>query len=214
MSDVTLYDLWPSTSNMKVRIALNYKGISFRKIPVEMGDYERKELTELSGQPLTPVLQHGDSVVFDSAAIIRYLEANFPETPKLFSKDRARMQEIEALEKWARYDLVQPFYAVFSELMKGSQGGTPDLAACERASAQIHEMTADIESRLQDKPFLLGDAMTAADATAAPQVFYSMVPDALVAKMPMLSFFKENLQLGEGRERTRDWCMRVMQYAL
>lgn len=214
MADVILYDLWPSTNNMKVRIALKYKGISFHRIPVEMGDMERKDIVELSGQPLTPVMQHGDSVVFDSAAIIRYLEANFPETPRLFSTDRSRMKEIEELEKWARYELTRPLYAVFGELMKGMEGGTPDLSVCERASEQVHEMTADVEARLQDRPFLLGEAMTAADATAAPQIFYAMAPDAVVAKVPPLAFFKDNFHLGDGRERTREWCMRVMQYAL
>lgn len=214
MFDVVLYDLWPSTNNMKVRIALKYKGISYRTVPVEMTDRVRSELVELSGQPLTPVIQHGDSVVFDSAAIIRYLEANFPATPKLFSTDRARMQEIEKLETSARYELSRPLYAVFGEMMKMMEGGAPDTAACEQASAQVHELTADLEARLQDKPFLLGDTMTAADVTAAPAIFYAMLPDGVVAKMPPLAFFKQHFNLGEGRDRTRDWCMRVMQYAL
>lgn len=214
MSEVVLYDLWPSPNNMKVRIALKYKGISHRTIPIEMGDRVRSEIVELSGQPLTPVIQHGDSVVFDSAAIVRYLEANFLETPRLFSSDRASMEEIEKLETWSRYELSKPLYMVFGEMMKMMEGGTPDAAVCASASTQLNEMTADIEARLQDKPFLLGDALTAADATAAPEVFYAMTPAALVAKMPPLAFFQETFHLGDGRDRTRDWCMRVMKYAL
>ncbi len=38
----------------------------------------------ISGQHLTPVIEHGEVVLFDSAAILRYLDAAFRETPPLF----------------------------------------------------------------------------------------------------------------------------------
>ena len=36
MSDVVMYNLPPSPNNMKVRIALNYKGIPFEKVDVAL----------------------------------------------------------------------------------------------------------------------------------------------------------------------------------
>jgi glutathione S-transferase len=215
MADVVLYDLWPSNNNMKVRIALNYKGIEHDVFPVGMGDEQaREKVLEVSGQPLTPVLTHGDRAVFDSAAILRYLEANFPGTPRLFPTEREEFQAAEKLERWARYELVEPMGTAFGELLKQMGGGEPDLEVCCAASGRLNELTAQIEERLENGPFLMGDTMSIADVTAAPQVFYGMVPDEVVAKVPPAAFFQQNFVLGEGRDRTREWCMRVMQYAL
>jgi glutathione S-transferase len=215
MANVVLYDLWPSNNNMKARIALRYKGIEYDTVDIGMGDdAARATVLEVSGQPLTPVLTHGETVVFDSSAIVRYLEANFPGTPRLFPRDREGFQAAEKLEMWARTDLVEPLGTVFGELMKQMGGGEADLEACCAASGRLHELTAEIEERLAEHPFLMGDEMTIADITAAPQVFWGMVPDEVIEKVPPAAFFRDNLQLGEGRERTRDWCMRVMRYAL
>jgi len=215
MADIVLYDLWPSNNNMKVRIALDYKGIEHDVFPVEMGDEAaRLKVLEVSGQPLTPVLTHGETVIFDAAAIVRYLEANFPDTPRLFPREREAFQAAEELEMWARTDLVAPLGTVFGELMKQMGGGEADVEACRQASSRIHELTGEIESKLADSPFLLGDTMSVADITAAPQVFWAMPTDEVVARVPLAAFFREHYQLGEGRERTREWCLRIMKHAL
>ena len=44
-----------------------------------------------------------------------------------------------------------------------------------------------IEERLDASPFLMGDQMSVADVTAAPQVFYGIVPDEVVAKADVLT---------------------------
>jgi len=215
MSDLVLHDLWGSNNSMKVRIALNYKGIPYRTEEVEgMNPAARQKLVEISGQPLAPVMTDGDRVLFDSSAIVRYLEANFPDTPRLFSSDRATMREIEKLENWAKLDLGSTLGTVFGELIKTFEGGAPDLELCGQAAAKMRALTGEIESRLEQHAFMIGDEMTAADATAAPIVFWAMPTDEIVEKMPPAAFFVQNYQLGEGRERTRDWCMRVMKYAL
>ena len=85
---VTLYDLGPSPNNIKVRLALAYTKIPYEKIPVDPQD--REPLVKVSGQPLAPVMLHGETVVYDSYAILRYLDANFPKTPRLYSATRSR----------------------------------------------------------------------------------------------------------------------------
>ena len=61
-------------------VALGLKGIPYRFQAID--PQERAEVVRLSKQPLTPVLQHGDVVLSDSAAILRYLDANF-DGPRL-----------------------------------------------------------------------------------------------------------------------------------
>jgi glutathione S-transferase len=191
---------------MKVRIALAYKGIAYEKVPVDAED--RTEVVRVSGQPLTPVLAHGERVVFDSAAILRYLEANFRDTPRLFSTDYATMHEIEDWESFARDELVEPVGIVFGQFFSES----PDPAALGRASSLLHARSGRIEERLAKGRWLVGESMTAADVTAAPAVWYGMLPDEAAESSPVARFFAESLRLGDARDRARDWAARVMAY--
>jgi len=207
MSEITLYDLDLSPNNMKVRIAMNYKGIPFEKIVVDFMD--RAIVVEASGQPLTPVIKHGDSVVYDSRAILRYLDANFRDTPPLFSADRARMQELESEESAARDNLGAAAGMVFQQALSES----PDLGPCAEASQKINDATAAYEERLAQHEFLMGDQMTVVDVTAAPYVFYAMLPpDAGGPDNPLGQFFIDNFSLGDGRDKTREWAGKVMSY--
>jgi glutathione S-transferase len=206
MSEIKLYEIPPSPNNMKARIALNYKSIPFERIPIDPQD--RSQVVEISGQPLTPVMLHGETAIFDSSAILRYLEGNFRDTVRLFSTEVQEMAEIERWEKFARGHLVQPAGAVIGQYF----AGTEERTAMEEASKQLNELTGRIEDRLGTSDWLVGDRMTAADVTAAPTVYYGMVPPADAEESPIKAFFARNLLLGEGRDRTRAWVERVMAY--
>jgi len=209
---LTLYHLPPSPNSVKARIALNYKQLPFESVPIGLDDQERAVLVEVSGQPLSPVLKHGETVVYDSRAILRYLECNFRDTPRIFSPDHDTMQEIEGLENWARTELSEPVGTIFAQ----ARAEDPDLETCRQASEQLTERAGAIEERLEDAPFLMGDSLTTADITAAPVVGMAMVTEEQVQAMgnhPLARFFFENFRLGEGRDRTRDWAGRVLAYA-
>ena len=207
MAEVTLYNLHGSPNNMKVRIAMNYKGIPFDLVDVDFED--RAAVVEVSGQPLTPVIKHGESVVYDSRAIIRYLDNNFRDSPSLFATDMQAMYALEEQERYARSAISDPIGMVFGQAMSES----PDLSVCEQASQMLHEATAPYEERLQNQDFLMGNEMSVADVTAAPFVFYSMAPaEAGGPDNPIAQFFIDNLTLGDGRDKTREWVGRVMSY--
>ena len=102
MSDgIRIYG-FETSNNMKVRIALGYKGLDYTYTEVDPGD--RAELIRLTGQFLTPVMVHGERTLFDSAAILRYLDANFPDTPRLYSEEYGEMADIEG---WERFTMTQ-----------------------------------------------------------------------------------------------------------
>ncbi len=208
MADVLMYNLQPSPNNMKVRIALNYKGIPFDRVEITPDNQERAEVVAASGQPLTPVIKHGDRAVSDSSAIVRYLEANFPDTPKLLFTERPAMMEAERLERWIRTYINEPVGMVFNQAISE----TPDLEVCAEATRLMQERTGELEGRLEGSDWLLGDRMTFVDVTAAPFVSYSMVPAEMAAHHPIVQFFHDHFQLGDGRDRTRAWCGRVMSY--
>src|SRR5690606_33463900 len=142
-----------------VRLALGLKGIPCRRVTVDPAN--RGPVVELSGQPLTPVLLDGDRVVYDSYAILRYLDANYPEGPRLFSPDRDTQRAIEAWELSARTEVSQFVTITFGQLFSP----TKDPAELARANELLAEQGARFEEELADQSYLLGEQPTAADLT-------------------------------------------------
>jgi glutathione S-transferase len=208
-SKLRLHELPPSPNNQKARIALNYKGLEYERCLLKLEGFpgDRSEIVRASCQPLTPVLEHGDRKIFDSGAILRYLEANFPASPRLFSEDYQEMKQIERWEWFARAQVSEPVGIIFSGAFAPNE--YPD--AGERASKLMHESTGKIEQQLEKSSFLVGDSITAADVTAVPYVSLATLPGAS-PDSPLFGYFYENFKLGDGRDRTRSWVRRVLEY--
>jgi glutathione S-transferase len=190
MADKVVIYGFETSINFKVRVGLGYKGIPFEFVTIDPKD--RSEIQRLSGQPFTPVMVHGDVVLFDSAAILRYLDANFPGTPRLFGGDHATMRQIEDWEFFGRVDLHQPL----SIMVKQRISGIEDLDATAQAAVLFAAGTERIEEHLRHREWLVGDAMTAADVTVA----------SVVRRVREMGAF----EVPEDRPRTYAWTARIM----
>jgi len=207
---IILHELPPSPNNLKVRMALGFKGIPYTRKPLEMSEAfgDRSEIIALSGQPRTPVLQHGETVMFDSNGIIRYLEANVKREPSLFTTDYAEFGELEKWEQFARTRMSPSIGALFG--MALSDGGSP--AANAEANASFYEVTGELEEHLSGRDFLVCDRTTSADLAVVAVASLAVLTDSAAEQSPLLGYFKKNLQLGEGREKTRAWIERHLAY--
>lgn len=204
MTDLHLYQLPPSPNNVRVRLALKHKGLAYVEHNVPF-DSDRSEIVALSTQPLTPVIKHGDAVLFDSAAILRYLDANFPDTPRLFSSSSEEMRLIEDWEYYSRVQLIRPVGICFNEAFAES----PNPDAIAEAQELLYECTGRIENALASGgPWLLGERLTAADLFAGPPVALTLSPPD--SPVGVVRFFGEHFRLGDGRERTQAWVKRLM----
>jgi glutathione S-transferase len=151
-----------TSNNMKVRIALGFKQIPYEFRTIDPAD--RSEILRLSGQHLTPVMVHGDCVLFDSAAILRYLEANFRDRPSLFGTNRDEQWAIEDMESFARTTLATPMMEAVHHRVSG---GTVDDEMQARCAGAFAEASATLMIALAGNEWLVGGRMSAADVTAA-----------------------------------------------
>lgn len=80
-----LYDYWRSSAAYRVRIALNYKGLTYEQVPVDLraGAQRTPEFLEINPQGLVPVLEHEGVRLIQSLPILNYLEERYPEPPLL-----------------------------------------------------------------------------------------------------------------------------------
>ncbi|XP_027919237.1 glutathione S-transferase 2-like isoform X4 [Vigna unguiculata] len=76
-----LYSHWISSCSFRVRFALNIKGLPYDYQTVTT--FSEPEFLKHNPIGFVPVLVDGDSVIFDSFAIIMYLEDKYPHPPLL-----------------------------------------------------------------------------------------------------------------------------------
>lgn len=167
MSNQLVVHGFETSNNIKVRIALGYKGIPYEFKSID--PKERDEIVRLSGQYLTPVLVHDGRVLFDSAAILRYLDANFPATPKLFGDAYLEQWEIEGWERFGRSELAAPMMTLIQTRIAG---GEVDQAMKDSCQASFEEVTQKLAAALSGgRDWLVGERMTAADITTGAVLF-------------------------------------------
>lgn len=79
MTDYTLY-FSPDSANLVVRMALEEAGVPYRAVLVDRSRRQQRsaEFLALNPQGLLPVLTDGDTVVFETAAILLYLVDRHP----------------------------------------------------------------------------------------------------------------------------------------
>lgn len=203
-----LLSLVPSPNNIKVRVALAYKGIPFEEIPQDPAD--RGALLEASGQALTPVLKHEGVAMFDSSAILRYLHANFPG-PALFPRDYEAMKKVENWEAFGRYGVKDSLGAMFAMTFGSLEASAENIAA---AKATLLAHSESIERKLEKSAWLVGDAMTAADITLASLMVYNVLHDHPVVQASFFgpSFAERFAFEAEQRPALQAWVKRVASY--
>lgn len=83
-----LYDYWRSSAAYRVRLALNFKGLSYEQGPVDLRTdaQHSPDFLEINPQGLVPVLEDEGVVLTQSLPILNYLEERYPE-PALLPKD-------------------------------------------------------------------------------------------------------------------------------
>ena len=200
-----LYDLAVSPNNIKVRIALAYKKLAYERIAVDPA--KRAEIVAVSGQPLAPVLLHGDTVVYDSYAITRYLDANFPGTPRLYSADRDTMKAIETWELFTRTEAGPAISMIFGQYF----GAAVDVDKVRRANEMANRAASRVEETLAKGEWLVGSAPTAADFAAGTMLYCGAVPEGATAGNPVAAFFRKHLKL-DNAPKTIAWIGRVMEW--
>lgn len=99
---ITLYHYWDSTCSMKVRFALEEKGVAYEGVFVDLLKFEqlRPEYLQINPNGVAPTLVHDGRSIVESTVINEYLEEVFPG-PKLLPGDpycRAQVRALVRLE--------------------------------------------------------------------------------------------------------------------
>jgi maleylpyruvate isomerase len=93
-----LYGYFRSSASYRVRIALNIKGLEYEQVSIHLakGRQYTPEFSEVSPQNLVPVLEHDGLRLYQSLAIIEYLDEKYPQ-PALLPKDSPGRNRVRSL---------------------------------------------------------------------------------------------------------------------
>jgi len=171
-----LYGFWRSLATYRVKVALSLKGIKVDETSIDIlkGMQHQPDYKSLNPQAVVPslVLDEGGSPLFQSMAIMEYLEGTKPQ-PALLPKDpkgRARVRCLALIAAADSHPLVTPRIRAYMEK-------TLQLDEAKRNAWLAHwslEGLKAIEGHLKNEKetgkFCHGNAVTLADICMAGQV--------------------------------------------
>jgi glutathione S-transferase len=133
-----------------------------------------------------PVLEHDGFLLYETQAILRYLDRVLPN-PALTPADprrTARMDQVMNVNDWYLFQGVANVIVFHRVVGPRVMGLAPDEAAIEAAMPKARAVFEELARLLSDQPFFAGDAISLADLLVAPQLsLFTLTPEwsALVA---------------------------------
>jgi glutathione S-transferase len=208
MSEFTVYGIPGSPFGRAVLIALEEKAAPYHLIAVPLQALRSAE--HLARHPFgrVPVLEHGEFRLFETQAILRYLDRVLPE-PSLTPADprhAARMDQVMNINDWYLFpgvSTVISFPRVVAPRLLGRT--TADEAAIAAALPQARQVLETLARELGEQAFFAGERPSLADCLLAPQLdFLSQAPEwqPLAAGHSNLAHWLERMSLRPSMQRT------------
>jgi glutathione S-transferase len=154
-----------------------------------------------------PVIEDGDFRLYETQAILRYLDALFPE-PGLQPADiraAARMNQIAGIVDWYFFPKVSA--CIVWERLLGPRllGRAADEARIAKALPHAEVCVRELDRLLGRGAFLAGDALTIADLMLAPQFEYFLAtPEGqMLSEGTALPAWLARMQARGSMQRTR-----------
>ena len=159
-----------STYSRRVRIALLEKAIPHELAIVDMAARKHRDPSYLALNPYgrVPALQDGDFVLYESTAILGYLERLYPQPP-LVPEDPRERALVDMHMKLCDLQMARQA-AVIMFPMRFLPRERWDEKAMAQARSEIEKHLAVVEEQLGERQFLVGDHFTLAEVCYTPFV--------------------------------------------
>ena len=147
-------------------IALIEKGVGYERIDIDLANKPDWFLA-LSPLGKTPVLQVGDSAIFESAVILEYLEETEPNP----------LHPADALTRAEHRGWIEFGSSVLNDI--AGFYAAPDEATFKARTSQLEQRFARLETRVVALPWFDGDRFSLVDAVFGPVFRYFDVFDEI-----------------------------------
>lgn len=196
MKKLVLHGLAVSPNVRSARIALMEKGIDYHFHEIDFDYLATEEYAKLNPFGKMPTLQHGEFVLYETPAILSYVDEAFDDVSlqPTASKTRAQMHKWNGIAANYLYSMgvMQLF---LHRIMFPIMGNDPNEAIIT-SSAETIALYLDVLDRELTAAFLLGDAFSLADILTGAMVSY-------------IDMTKEGQDLIQARPKIEVWLNRL-----
>src|SRR3984957_12198887 len=153
----------------RVALALEFKNLSYNShlLQFDLQEHKSPHMLAMNFRGKLPVLRDNDYVVFESLAILYYLEQKYP-APPIFGRNPHEagviMRVICEYQSYAEPPLKQIVAALL---------GNPERAAGDELTEAMHRVAGEartIEQRLARSDWVVGESFSAADMMIYPDI--------------------------------------------
>lgn len=180
MSDFIVRSIPGSPFGRSVLATLEEKGGAYRLAPVAPGTFKSPE--HLARHPFgrVPVLEHDGFSLYETQAILRYLDRVLP-APSLTPADArraARMDQAMNVNDWYLFNGVGDVIIFHRVIGPRLMGLKPDEAAIEAAMPKARTVFTELARLLGGQSYFADETLSLADLHLAPAVaFFTATPE-------------------------------------
>jgi glutathione S-transferase len=171
MDEFVVYGIPGSPYLRAVLLAFEEKRVPWRLSPLQFGEHKQAAYRERQPFGRIPALEHGAFRLYETQAILRYLDRLYP-TPSLTPSDpkrEARMNQIIGITDW--YLMPQVSGPITFQRLVAPRVGLPvDEARLEAALPNAKICIDELARLLGEQEFMAGPSLSLADLIAAPQL--------------------------------------------
>jgi glutathione S-transferase len=194
-----------SPYSWRVQLALEIKGIPYqgRQLSFSDADLQSEAFLAINPRGQVPALRDGEFTLYESIAILSYLDAKQPEPP-LFGRDTAERGLIWRQIMECVYYLEPHMTSFAGTIFSGELPEKSDEAVKSRQ--QVEQELCRLDAVLEQNDYLAGNRISAADVATYP-----------VIQLLLIAARRENTEAVSGRLRKIDrhfpalhaWCRRI-----
>jgi glutathione S-transferase len=183
MTDIVVYGVPGSPYLRSALLALHEKEAPYRLAVIGRDIGAARSEDHLQRHPFgrIPILEHGDFRLYETQAILRYLDAVLPG-PSLQPQDpraAARMNQIAGIVDWYVFPYISVGITAERFMSQRFWNRAPNEANIAQAVPHARICLRELERLQGSAEFLTGDTLSIADLMVAPQLqFFRGTPEA------------------------------------
>jgi len=180
MSDLVLHGIPGSPYVRSALLGLEEKGLPYRLSILTFESVQSPEYLQMHAFRRIPVLEHGDFRLYETQAILRYVDTLSPQNslqPKE-ARSAARMNQIAGIVDWYVFPQVTIKITAERLLSQMFWGRGPDEEGIAKAVPAARACIQELARLKGTAPFAAGDSLSIADLMLAPHIaMFRMTPE-------------------------------------
>jgi maleylacetoacetate isomerase len=191
-----LYSFFRSSAAFRVRIALNLKNVDYEIVGINLasGAHRTPEFLAVNPQATIPTLDDDGTILWQSLAIIEYLDARYP-SPRLIPMEPVARARVQAMAQLIACE-IHPLNNL--RVLKYLRGELKldEAAVGKWYSHWVAEAFGPLETfvaRWSGGRYCYGDALSLADVYLVPQMYNARRFNCGLERYPLLTRIAETL---------------------